>query len=74
MKEEDVDEEKAKNGDYCRKGWADCFCDVGYPYERQCIRCRDTRPKEDATDWCYQGGFCWSNDELKKMRDDRARR
>lgn len=73
IKEEDVDELVALEGGYCRKGHAGCFCNVGYPYERQCERCRDTRPKDDATDWCYQGGFCWTQAELEERRveDDR---
>jgi hypothetical protein len=56
-----------KEGGYCRKGRAGCFCNVGYPYERQCTRCRDTRPPGDATDWCFQGGFCWNKNELQDL-------
>lgn len=58
MKEQDVDEQKALNGDYCRKRLPGCFCDVGYPYERQCPTCRDERPKDDDRDYCWAGGFC----------------
>lgn len=67
MKESDVDEAKAASGAYCRKGRAGCFCDVGYPYERQCVRCRDERPKDDTRDWCYYGGCCWTEKQLSEM-------
>lgn len=70
MIESDVDELKYAQGDYCRKGFSGCMCNVGYPYERQCSRCRDSRPKDDTTDWCYQGGFCWTNAELQRGRKE----
>lgn len=74
MKEEDVDELVACEGGYCRKGRSGCFCAVGYPYERQCTRCRDTRPKDDATDWCYNGGFCWTQIEIEEMVKENDRK
>jgi len=43
MKNEDVDETKLANGEYCRKGEAGCFCKVGWPLERTCPDCRDRR-------------------------------
>jgi len=60
MKNEDVDEVKLKEGDYCRKGSSGCFCDVGYPYERMCPDCRDTRVKGDTNDYCV----CPPNDRI----------
>lgn len=66
MRNEDVDATKLANGDYCRKGFDDCMCGVGWPYERQCKRCRDDRPKDDVTDFCYFGGCCWSEAEIKQ--------
>lgn len=68
MKLEDVDPKKQADGEYCRKGFPNCFCDVGWPYELQCERCRDTRPQDDLRDWCYNGGFCWSHKEREEMK------
>lgn len=71
MKEEDVDELVAAEGGYCWKERSGCFCRVGYPYECQCTRCRDTRPKDQDQDWCHQGGFCWTPAEIDALMAER---
>ena len=70
MKNIEVDEEKLKNGDYCRKAHPGCFCNVGWPKERRCQVCRYGEgcglvdpESDDYTDHCHTGGFC---DESKK--------
>ncbi len=70
MLEQDVDEEKLLEGEYCRKYRSGCFCAVGWPYERQCVRCRDSRPNDGYPDWCYNGGCCWTSKELEAVRRD----
>jgi hypothetical protein len=39
MLNSDVDEEKLKNGEYCRKEVPGCFCKVGWSEERRCPEC-----------------------------------
>lgn len=36
----------------CKKGIEGCFCKVGWPYEKQCPDCRDTRQKGDNDSYC----------------------
>lgn len=70
MKNEDVNEAKLAAGDYCRKGRPGCFCNVGYPVERQCPVCRDQRPKDDDTDYCWFGGFCKPESKGRETRGE----
>lgn len=42
MLNEDVDDSLLKIGAYCHKKCFGCFCVVGWPYERQCVDCRDS--------------------------------
>lgn len=75
MLDQDIETIKEVTGEYCQSRFPGCFCKAGFPYSRQCVRCRDTRnDKRDdgsTTDWCSQGGFCWGSNEMDKVRAGR---
>ena len=38
--------------DNCEKGIRGCYCRVGWPYEKMCPDCRDTRDSWDNKSYC----------------------
>jgi len=52
MKNSEVNEMKLKNGDYCQKKIAGCFCKVGWPRERQCSNCMEENDKRTSCCVC----------------------
>jgi hypothetical protein len=38
--------------EYCQKGVEDCYCKVGFPYEKMCPDCRDNRQPQDIYSRC----------------------
>jgi hypothetical protein len=53
--------------DTCRKGYPDCYCAVGWPYDKQCPDCRDTWPEGSFRDsYCVCPPPDWMDDLLPK--------
>jgi len=55
MKLEDINQKDLENGLLCRKKVPYCMCLVGYPFERLCPDCRDTRQEGDNSGYCVCG-------------------
>lgn len=55
MRYENVDHLKADAGGYCRKGCENCFCQVGWPWEKRCANCRGEWYDGDLEFW---DSFC----------------
>ena len=55
MRSDNVIPEMLDKGKYCNDGVPGCYCKVGFPYEEQCVDCRDTRDKGDDESRCVCG-------------------
>ena len=51
MKSEEIDFRKLKLGNYCKEGMSECFCKVGWLYERMCPDCIDRRTTKESKNY-----------------------
>lgn len=36
----------------CKWGDPNCYCEIGFPYEKMCPECRDGRDERDVYSYC----------------------